>query len=86
MDRKTQEDDGRTIADMSAEWMPWNRGVWRRKRRAERTGQPQETKEEQRRRSRAAVRAQYLAMLPMLGCILAGFGLMYFLLRLWLGA
>lgn len=86
MERRTREDDGRTIADMSAEWMPWNRGIWRRKRREDRSEQSKESKDEQKQKYRAAVRAQYLAMLPVLGCILAGFGLMYFLLRLWLGA
>ena len=64
-------DDGRTIADMSFDWMPWNRGIVRRGKR--------------RKRERAArVKGQYLAMLPVLFCIIAAFTLIYLLLRLWL--
>lgn len=29
-------DDGRTIADMSFDWMPWNRGIVRRGKRRKR--------------------------------------------------
>lgn len=77
-------DDGRTVADMSAEWMPWNRGLRgyfgkRRRKTKEKTKNTVNKKE-----FRAAVAGQYLAMLPALLCILAAFTLLYFLLRLWL--
>lgn len=88
MSKKKEEadlyDDGRTVSDMSADWMPWNRGLRgyfgpknRKKRKRE------ETKVDKK-EFRAAVAGQYLAMLPALLCILTAFALMYFLLRLWL--
>ncbi len=87
MNKKTEAeyiDDGRTIADMSAEWMPWNRGLSRKKKRSEKREKNKESKEEQKQTYRAAVKGQYLAMLPVLLCILISFGIMYFLLQLWL--
>ena len=76
-------DDGRTVADMSADWMPWNRGFRRRRREAKRERSKEEIAEAKK-TFRAAVKGQYLAMLPFLGCVVAAFALMYFLLRLWL--
>ena len=87
MNKKLEEefiDDGRTISDMSADWMPWNRGLSRKRRRAEKREKSKESREEEKQTYRAAVKGQYLAMLPVLMCILISFALMYFLLQLWL--
>ena len=56
-------DDGRTVADMSADWMPWNRGLRRRRREAKRERSKEEVAEAKK-TFRAAVKGQYLAMLP----------------------
>lgn len=80
---KNVELDDRTVSDMSAEWMPWNRigpFQWRRGRKEKKDGNLKMKKKE----FRAAVLGQYLAMLPMFICVIAAFGLMYFLLKLWL--
>ena len=77
-------DTGHTISDMSADWMPWNRGM-RRRARTE-NSETECNKKADKREYRYAVWGQFLAMLPALGCIVAAFVLMYFLLRLWLGA
>ena len=76
-------DDGRTMADMSFDWMPWNRGIVRRgkRRKRERAARDKKTEKQQ---FRDAVKGQYLAMLPVLFCIIAAFTLIYLLLRLWL--
>ena len=77
------EENEFTVADMSADWMPWNRGLagqWRRRKSKKKQSQPKLDKKEY----RAAVKGQYLAMLPMLICIVAAFGLMFLLMRLWL--
>ncbi len=82
--RQQYEDDGRTIADMSAEWMPWNRGIFR-KNRGERKAavQSKEEKKQAKQEYRMAVWAMYRAMLPQILCIIAAFGLVFLLLKLW---
>ena len=85
-DKPVFVDDGRTIADMSADWMPWNRGIFRK--RGERDGRRRkfsnEEKREQKQTYRAAVWAMYKAMLPQLLCIAAAFVIVFLLLMLWL--
>ncbi len=80
-------DDGRTVADMSADWMPWNRGMFRRRgERGERRRRrlSKEEKNEQKQTYRAAVWAMYKAMLPQLLCVAAAFAIVFILLMLWL--
>ena len=85
MGKKTGDefvDDGRTIADMSAEWMPWNRGF--RARRAEKRKKSKQEKAEEKKVYRAAIAGMYRAILPALICIIAAFGIVYLLMLLWL--
>ena len=79
-------DDGRTIADMSADWMPWNRGFFRGRANRKKTEgrQPAKmSKQEERETYRAAVWAMYRAMLPQILCIVAAFVLVSILLKMW---
>ena len=48
-------DDGRTVADMSADWMPWNRGIFRR--RGERDGRRRKFSKEEKREQKQTYRA-----------------------------
>lgn len=86
-DKPVFVDDGRTVADMSADWMPWNRGIFRRRgeRRERRRRLSREEKLEQKQTYRAAVWAMYRAMLPQIICIIAAFAAVFLLLMLWLG-
>ena len=77
-------DDGRTITNMSGDWMPWNRGLRGYFGEKNRNKKKREDSKVDKKEFRAAVAGQYLAMLPAFLCILAAFALMYFLLRLWL--
>lgn len=84
---KTQfVDDGRTIADMSADWMPWNRGIFRRGKtqREKKRKLTAEEKKEQKATYRMAVWEMYKAMLPQLICVAVAFGIVFVLLMLWL--
>ena len=70
------DDDGRTIANMNVEGMPWYR-----------PDAGKEVKEEDkptRKEKRAMIWAAYLAYLPRLLAILAGFGLCALFIYLWL--
>ena len=69
-------DDGRTVADMNVEGMPWYH-----------PDSGKEVKEEDkptRKAKRALIRAGYLAYLPRILAILCGFGVTVLLLWLWL--
>lgn len=79
-------DDGRTVAPMDAEWMPWNAGGWMRghsragRKRKQASAGVTFTPAER----RAAVRGALLAHLPAIaGMALLGV-LLYLLARLWL--
>lgn len=56
-------DDGRTIADMSFDWMPWNRGIVRRgkRRKRERAARDKKTEKQQ---FRDAVKGNILRCCP----------------------
>ena len=69
-------DDGRTVADMNVEGMPWYRPDGGKK--------VNEEDKPTRKEKRAMIRAGYLAYLPRILAILFGFGLTIFLMRLWL--
>ncbi len=79
MKRKTKTpdyDDGRTIAEMNVEGMPWYNPTKDKKVNEE----DKPTKKE----LRAMMRAGYLAYLPRVLATLAGFGLCVLLTYLWL--
>ena len=79
------EEDDRTVSDMSADWMPWNHVgpfKFRARRRSRRKGEESVSFDKKERR--AAIRGQYLAMLPMLLCVLLAFGFMFLLFYFWL--
>lgn len=85
MGKKIREefvDDGHTIADMSAEWMPWNRGF--RARRSEKRKKTRQEKAEEKKIYRAALAGMYRALIPALLCIIAAFGIVFLLMWLWL--
>ena len=77
MDKKKKDDLDMetTIADMNVEGMSWYDPA----RKAGKTP-PQLSKKEQ----RAMIIGAYRAMLPMIGCIIAGALLMFLLAYLWL--
>lgn len=79
-------DDGRTIADMSADWMPWNSGYMRRGKyaRPEKRKLSKAEKKEEKKTYRAAVIAMYRAVLPIVLCVSAAFIAVFFLIKLWL--
>lgn len=83
-DKHEDYDDGRTIADMSSDWLPWNRGLFRRSKSQKKEERKKSVEKTDKRHFRDMVMGQYLAMLPVLLCILASFTLMFLLLRLWL--
>lgn len=69
-------DDGRTVANMNVEGMPWYH-----------PDSGKEVKEEDKpthKEKRAMIRAGYLAHLPRFIAILVGFGITIFILWLWL--
>ena len=81
-------DDGRTIAPMDAEWMPWNAGtgVFGRHSRAGRKQKkaPSDDVSLTPSEKRAVVRGAFLAHLPVIvGMAVVG-ALLYLLARLWL--
>ena len=69
-------DDGRTVADMNVEGMPWYR--------PDRGKKVNEEDKPTRKEKRALIRAGYLAYLPHFLAILFGFGITCLLLWLWL--
>lgn len=81
---ETFSDDAFAFTNMSGDWLPWNRGFsgWRSRRKLKK--QEKVKVKTDKKEFRAAVGAQYLAMLPALICVLVGFGVVYALLRLWL--
>lgn len=81
-----QIDEEFTVSDMSADWMPWNRGFGRRPRR-KKDGNDSKNKKKKaidKKEYRKLVFAQYAAMLPVLLCITAAFMLIILLAFLWL--
>lgn len=70
------EDDGRTVADMNVEGMPWYRG----KNYDPESRPPKLTFKER----FAVFKASFLSMLPVLFCTLAGLAIAGILLWLWL--
>ncbi len=72
---KTELDTQTTVADMNVEGFSWYDP---HKKKGKET--PKLTKKEQ----RALIRGAYKAMLPMFGCMILGFALMFFLAWLWL--
>ncbi len=79
MAKKKKKDDldmETTIADMNVEGMSWYDPARKNGKET-----PKLSKKEQ----RAMILGAYRAMLPMIGCILAGALLMFLLAYLWLG-
>lgn len=75
--RKLPEwDDGRTVAEMNVEGMPWYQPTSGKK--------VKEEDKPTRRETRAMIRAGFLAYLPRFFAILVGFGLAVFFVYLWL--
>ena len=70
------DDDGRTIANMNVEGMPWYRPDSGKKVRE----QDKPTRKER----RSMIRAGYLAYLPMFIFMLLGFTVAFLLIYLWL--
>lgn len=86
-ERKDDFDDGHTVTDMSADWMPWNRGLKkRRKNNADEKADKQSVadKKAKKKEFRKLVVAQYLALLPAFLCILIAFAIIFILVRLWI--
>ena len=87
-ERKEEFDDGHTVTDMSADWMPWNNGI-RRHFRQKKAKIPErkesvEEKKAKKKEYRQLVLAQFLAMLPAMVCVLLAFAAMFLLAYLWL--
>lgn len=79
-------DDGRTVAPMSAGWMPWNAGNHppkkeKKKETSRGSADPGLTKGER----RSLICGMFRAYLPAFLCIAASFLLLWFVARLWLG-
>ena len=86
-ERKEEFDDGHTVTDMSADWMPWNRGLKKRRKIKEHDKTDKQSKEDKKAKKkefRKLVMAQYLALLPAFLCIIIAFAIIYILLRLWI--
>ena len=81
-----QIDEEFTVSDMSADWMPWNRGFMRRSKRKSGDNDSKNKKKKaiDKKEYRKLVFAQYAAMLPVLLCITAAFMLIILLAFLWL--
>lgn len=81
-----QIDEEFTVSDMSADWMPWNRGFMRRPKRKSGDNDSKNKKKKaiDKKEYRKLVFAQYAAMLPVLLCITAAFMLIILLAFLWL--
>lgn len=76
-----------TVSDMSADWMPWNNGIRRRRKKDKNENQPQKTKSEKKqdkKEYRHIVFAQFLAMLPAILCVACAFAVMALIAYLWL--
>ncbi len=84
--KNEQIDEEFTVSDMSADWMPWNRGFGRRPRRKKDDSDSKNKKKKaiDKKEYRKLVFAQYAAMLPVLLCITAAFILIILLAFLWL--
>lgn len=87
--KKDDWDDGRTVAPMGAEWMPWNHGT--RAARPKKTNSPdtQGGEGERLRLTKAERRGILLGALravwPILVCLAVAVVFMYFFARIWLG-
>ncbi len=76
-------DDGRVIAPMNGDELPFYRRIFASKRKGESSGADKET-QLTKKEKRALTRATFLQMLPMLLITLLGFGLAAGLIALWL--
>ena len=74
------DDDGRTIANMNVEGMPWYQKNKEKEERKKRMEDIKITRKER----RAMIIGAYLAYLPMLLSVLAGFTLVMLFIWLWL--
>lgn len=85
-DKKIEDD--LTVSDMSADWMPWNNGIFRRskkdKSKAPKQKKSKIEKKEDKKEFRRLVFAQYKALLPAMLCVLFAFAAMFLLAYLWL--
>ncbi|MDE6586294.1 MAG: hypothetical protein K2K80_06415 [Clostridia bacterium] len=81
---ENQAQDEIPFTNMSGDWMPWERGLsgWRSRKKLSR--QDKKKKKLSKKEYRAAVSGMYLAMLPVLLCVLVAFGLVYLIITLWL--
>ena len=68
-------DDGRTVADMNVEGMPWYRG---------KNYDPQKAPKLTRKEKFAVFKGSFIAMLPALLCTIAGLSVAAILIWLWL--
>lgn len=92
--KKDDWDDGRTVAPMDAEWMPWNHGIPRsfRRRKNDQTGDETDCGEENNNKltltgaeRRGLVIGAFRALFPVFAALAIVIALLYFLMRLWLG-
>ncbi|MBR2970949.1 MAG: hypothetical protein IKC48_04050 [Clostridia bacterium] len=79
--KQYDDDDGRTIANMNVEGMPWYEP---NKEEKDKKKQQMEDLRITRKERRAMIWGAYLAYLPMLLVMLAGFGIAVLLIMLWL--
>jgi len=79
--KQYDDDDGRTIANMNVEGMPWYEA---NKEEKDKKKQQMEDLRITRKERRAMIWGAYLAYLPMLLVMLAGFGIAVLLIMLWL--
>ena len=76
------DDDGRTVANMNVEGMPWYQ---QNKEEADEKKKKIEELRISRKEKRAMIIGAYLAYLPMLLTVLAAFTIVMLLIALWLG-
>lgn len=85
-------DDGRTVAQMTADWMPWNVGngdprqCGREKKKREKRKRPDDRPGEQltKEEKHAMLRGAFLAHLPVIVGIALIFAVLFVLARIWL--
>lgn len=79
--KQYDDDDGRTIANMNVEGMPWYEPE--KDKKAERKKKMDELKVS-RKEKRAMIRGAYLAYLPIFLVVMASFTIVMLLISLWL--
>lgn len=84
--RQGHFDDGRTVSDMSADWMPWNTGIRRKRKKNDKDKNEniRENTKTSKEEYRKLVLGQFLAMLPLFLCVIAAACIVFLLAKLWL--